>query len=66
MLCLCVFELTSDEWKVEINMARFLWSYCHVRQHSSLGGKMTYAIYSKTEPSSSLQQLTISLAKTVL
>ncbi len=29
----------SDGWEAEINLARFLWRYCHVRPHSSLGGR---------------------------
>lgn len=27
----------SDGWEAEICLARFLWRYCHVRPHSSLG-----------------------------
>ena len=27
----------SDGWDAEISLARFLWRYCHVRPHSSLG-----------------------------
>jgi putative transposase len=27
----------SDGWEAEISLARFLWRYCHVRPHSSLG-----------------------------
>jgi putative transposase len=30
----------SDGWKVAMNQGRFLWRYCHVRPHSSLGGKL--------------------------
>jgi transposase InsO family protein len=29
----------SDGWEAEISLARFLWRYCHVRPHSSLGGR---------------------------
>ena len=29
----------NDGWEAEVNLARFLWRYCHVRPHSSLGGK---------------------------
>ena len=29
----------SDGWKAEISLARFLWSYCHARPHSALGGR---------------------------
>jgi hypothetical protein len=55
----------SDDWDAEISLARFLWRYCHVRPHSSLGGKTPYAIYTETEPSPSRPQLTISGAKAV-
>jgi putative transposase len=27
----------SDGWDFEISLARFLWRYCHVRPHGSLG-----------------------------
>jgi putative transposase len=55
----------SDGWEAEISLARFLWSYCHVRPHSSLGGKTPYAVYTKTEPSPSRLELTISGAQAV-
>ncbi|MFZ9974991.1 MAG: IS3 family transposase [Vulcanococcus sp.] len=55
----------SDGWEAEISLARFLWRYCHVRPHSSLGGKTPYAVYTATEPSLSRPELTISGAKTV-
>ena len=29
----------KDGWEAEVNLARFLWRYCHVRPHSSLGGQ---------------------------
>jgi len=29
----------SDGWEAETSLARLLWRYCHVRPHSSLGGK---------------------------
>jgi len=55
----------SDGWEAEISLARFLWRYCHVRPHSSLGGKTPYAVYTETEPSPSRLELTISGAKVV-
>jgi putative transposase len=55
----------SDDWEAEISLARFLWRYCHVRPHSSLGGKTPYAAYTETEPSSSRPELTISGTKAV-
>lgn len=27
----------SDGWEAEISLDRFLWRYCHVRPHNSLG-----------------------------
>ena len=55
----------SDGWEAEISLARFLWRYCHVRPHSSLGGKTPYAVYTEAEPCSSRLELTISGARTV-
>jgi putative transposase len=55
----------SDSWEAEISLARFLWRYCHVRPHSSLGGKTPYVVYIETEPSSSCPELTISGARAV-
>jgi putative transposase len=55
----------SDGWEAEISLARFLWRYCHVRPHSSLGGKTPYAVYTEPEPCSSRLELTISGARTV-
>jgi putative transposase len=55
----------SDGWEAEISLARFLWRYCHVRPHSSLGGKTPYAVYTETKPSPSRLVLTISGARTV-
>jgi putative transposase len=40
----------SDGWEAEISLARFLLRYCHVRPHSSLGGKTPYEAYTETEP----------------
>lgn len=37
----------SDGWEAEISLARFLWRYCHVRPHSSLGGSTPHAVYTE-------------------
>ncbi len=55
----------SDGWEAEISLARFLWRYCHVRPHSSLGGKTPYVVYTESELSPSRLELTISGAKAV-
>ena len=55
----------SDGWDAEISLDRFLWRYCHVRPHSSLGGRTTYEVYTEIEPCSSHPELTMSGAKTV-
>jgi len=55
----------SDGWEAEISLARFLWRYCHVRPHSSLGGKTPYEVYTETKPCSSRPRLTMSGAGTV-
>ena len=55
----------SDGWEAEISLARFLWRYCHVRPHSSLGGRTPHEVYSETEPCSSRPELTMSGARSV-
>ena len=55
----------SDGWESEINLARFLWRYCHVRPHSTLGGRTPHEVYTETEAYSSRPGLTISGAGTV-
>lgn len=55
----------SDGWEAEISLARFLWRYCHVRPHSSLGGRTPHEVYTETEPCSSHPELTMSGAGTV-
>ena len=55
----------SDGWDAEIRLARFLWRYCHVKPHSSLGGKTPYEVYTQTEPCSSRPELMMSGAGTV-
>jgi putative transposase len=55
----------KDGWEAEISLARFLWRYCHVRPHSSLGGRTPNEVYTEAEPSPSRPGLTMSGAKTV-
>jgi putative transposase len=55
----------SDGWDAEIGLARFLWRYCHVRPHSSLGGRTPHTVYTETEPCSTRPGLTMSGAKAV-
>ena len=55
----------SDGWEAEISLARFLWRYCHVRPHSSLGGRTPHEVYTETKPCSSRHRLTMSGAGTV-
>jgi putative transposase len=55
----------SDGWEAEISLARFLWRYCHVRPHSSLGGRTPHEVYTETEPCSSRPELTMPGAGTV-
>jgi putative transposase len=55
----------SDGWEAEISLARFLWRYCHVRPHSSLGGRTPHEVYTETEPCSSRPELTMSGAGNV-
>ena len=50
----------SDGWEAEISLARFLWRYCHVRPHSSLGGRTPHAVYAETDPCSTRPGLTMS------
>jgi putative transposase len=55
----------NDGWEAEINLARFVWRYWHVRPHSSLGGKTPHEVYTETKPCSSRPELTISGARAV-
>jgi putative transposase len=55
----------SDGWEAEISLARFLWRYCHVGPHSSLGGRTPHEVYTETEPCSSRPELTMPGAGTV-
>jgi putative transposase len=55
----------SDGWEAEISLTRFLWSYCHVRPHISLGGRVPHEVYTENEPCSSRPELTISGTKSV-
>jgi hypothetical protein len=55
----------SGGWEAEISLARFLWRYCHVRPHSTLGSRTPHEVYTETEPCSSRPGLTMSGAGTV-
>ncbi|AFY27470.1 IS3 family transposase [Cyanobium gracile] len=55
----------SDGWEAEISLARFLWRYCHVRPHSSLGGRTPHEVYTDAESRSSRPRLTMSGAASV-
>ncbi|MEI6828817.1 MAG: integrase core domain-containing protein [Synechococcaceae cyanobacterium ELA445] len=48
-----------------MSLAHFLWRYCHVRPHSSLGGRTPYKVYTETEICSSRTGLTMSGARTI-
>jgi len=50
----------SDGWEAEIRLARFLWRYCHVRPHSSLGGRTPNEVYTETVSCPSRPRLQIS------
>ncbi len=56
----------SDGWEAEISLVRFLWRYCHVRPHSSLGGRTPHEVNTETEPCSSRPRLRMSGAGTAL
>jgi putative transposase len=53
----------SDGWEAEISLAHFLWRYCHVRPHSSLGGRTPHEVYTEIEPCCSCPELTMSGAR---
>lgn len=55
----------SDGWDAEISLARFLWRCCHVRPHSSLGGRTPHEVYTEAELCSSRPGLMMSGAGTV-
>jgi len=55
----------SNGWQAEISLVRFLWRYCHIRPHSSLGGISPHEVYIEVEPSSSRPELTMSGARSV-
>jgi putative transposase len=40
----------GDGWEAEISLAHFLWRYCHVRPHSSLGGRTPQTVNSEAKP----------------
>jgi len=54
----------SGGWDAETSLARLLWRYCHVRPHSSLGGRSPHEVYTDNEPCSSRPELTMSGAGT--
>jgi len=49
----------GDGWDAEINLARFLWRYCHVRTHSTLGASTPHEVYTEIESCYSCPELTI-------
>ena len=53
-----------DGCEPEISLARFIWRHCHVRPHSSLGGKTTHEIYIEIETCFSLPEFTMSEPRT--
>ena len=55
----------SDGWEADIGLARFLWRYCHVMPHSSLGGRTPHEVYIENELCSSCPELTMSGAGSV-
>ena len=55
----------SNGWLGGISLARFLWRYCHVRPHISLGGRAPNEVYTETEPYFTRPGLMMSGAVTV-
>jgi putative transposase len=55
----------SDGLEAEISLAHFLWRYCHVRPHSSVGGTTPHEVYTEPVSCSSRPGLTMSGAGTV-
>jgi transposase InsO family protein len=55
----------SDGWEAEISLSRFLWRYCHVRPHSSLGCRTPHEVYTEMKSCSSRTELMMSGGKTV-
>jgi putative transposase len=55
----------GDGWEADISLAHFLWRYCHVRPHSSLGGRTPQSVYSESKPCPTRPELTISGAQPV-
>jgi putative transposase len=49
----------EDGWDAEVSLARFLWRYCHVRPHRSLGGRTPHMVYSAIATDPSRSELTI-------
>lgn len=50
---------------IKISLARFHWRYCHVRPHSSLGGRTPHEVYIEIESCFSRPELTMSGTRTV-
>ncbi len=44
------FSRNVVSWKAEISLASFPWRYCHVRPHSSLGGRTPHEVYTEAKP----------------
>lgn len=55
----------SDGWEGEISLALYLWRYCHVRPHSSLGGRTPHEVYTEIKPYSFRPELTMSGARSM-
>jgi len=55
----------GDGWVAEISLDHFLWRYCHVRPHSSLGGRTPHSVYTEAKPCPTRPELTISGAQPV-
>jgi len=61
----CTCAHTAMAGQAEISLSRFLWRYCHVRPHSSLGGKTPHEVYNQIEPCPPRRGLTMSGARSV-
>lgn len=60
-VCLLAY---SDGWDTEFSLARFLWSYGHVRPNCSLGGRTPHEAYNASDPCSSWSRLTMQRDRT--
>ncbi len=59
---LCAYR---DGWESDSGLASFLWRYCYVRPHSSLGGKAPHKLYDEIDVLPSLQDISILVARGV-